>query len=98
MTAYRNVPLAYPRRIALNACRNAMKSRPCVNARAHSEGEETREIEISLDMSAELDGNVDRSCSPSLRDLLADIRRFRKHAQARALRKVDVPLLCAKRR
>lgn len=48
ITAYLNVPLAYPLLIARNACRNARPSLPCEIANAHNEGEETRDHEISL--------------------------------------------------
>lgn len=48
MTAYLNVPLEYPLLIARKACKNERPSRPCEMAKAHSEGEETSDHEISL--------------------------------------------------
>ena len=50
MTVYRNVPFAYPLLIARNACRNEIPSLPCVNAKAHREGDWTSDQEISLHM------------------------------------------------
>lgn len=98
ITAYRNVPLAYPRLMALKACKNAMKSRPCVKARAHSDGEDTREIEMSLYYISGCRSSLNTTFSPSLCYLPADVHWFCEHTQAGALRKVNVTLLCAQRR
>jgi hypothetical protein len=70
-----------------------MKSRPCVNARAHSEGDETSDIDISLAMLVYSTCLLDESDLPGLRHLLADIHRLRKYAEARTLRKVNITLL-----
>ena len=48
MTAYRKVPLANPRRIAANAFRKRMTSRPWEKAKVQSEGEAMRSDVISL--------------------------------------------------
>lgn len=48
MTPYRNPPPAYPLRMARNACRKAMPSRPCERAKAQREGLWTRDQVMSL--------------------------------------------------
>lgn len=47
-TAYRKLPLAYPLRIARNACRKAIPSLPWLSAKAHSDGFWTNDHEMSL--------------------------------------------------
>ena len=48
MTAYRKLPLAYPRRMARKACRKAMPSRPWLRAKAQRAGFWTRDQVMSL--------------------------------------------------
>lgn len=58
ITAYRNVPFAYPLRIARNACMNASPSRPCEMAKAQREGLAISSREMSLALLVDLSPRV----------------------------------------
>lgn len=72
-----------------------MKSRPWVNAKAHSDGDETSEIEMSLKLCQQvLPPYSDGGCSPSLCHLLADVYRLGKNSQPGLLCAIHIALLC----